>query len=50
MIRMSVREQYGVELGQGIERNPRRAHSRKEFAKRGIKIGISKKPLPADLN
>jgi hypothetical protein len=50
VICVSVREQYGVELWQCIERDPGRAHSRKNSAKRGIEIGVGKKPLAADLN
>jgi hypothetical protein len=41
MIRVGVREQNGVELGQGIERDSGSAHPRKKPAERGIEVGVS---------
>jgi hypothetical protein len=47
---VSVRKQYGIELGQRIELDSRRTHSRENFAECGIEVGVGKKPLPANLD
>ena len=50
MVCVGVREQYRVELWQGIECNSRRAHARKKFPESRIKIGVGEKSPPSDLN
>jgi hypothetical protein len=50
MVCVGVREQYRVELWQGIERNSWRAHARKKLAECRIKIGVGEKSFPSDLN
>jgi hypothetical protein len=50
MIRMRMRQQYGVEFRQCIESDARGADTRKNFAERWIEIGVGENPFPSDFD
>jgi hypothetical protein len=50
VIRVRVREKYGVEPWQRIERDSRCAHPRQELAECCIEIGVSEEFFAANFN
>ena len=47
---MGMGQHYRVELRQRLQRNSRSTYTWQKFAEGRIKIGISEKSFPADLN
>jgi hypothetical protein len=50
MIRMRMRQQYGVEFGQCVKGDTGSTDTREKFAERWIKIGVSENPLSRDFD
>jgi hypothetical protein len=50
MVRMGVRNEYRVKLGQLLQRDSRIAYPGQKPAERRIEVRIGEKPLSADLN
>jgi hypothetical protein len=50
VIRVSVRQQYRIELRECLERDAGSAHSWKQLPQRWIKIGVGENSLSTDLN
>jgi hypothetical protein len=50
MIRVRVRQQYGIEFRQCIDGNTGCADACEKFAERWVEIGVGENPLPPDLD
>jgi hypothetical protein len=50
MVRVRMRQQYGVEFRKGVKGDTGSADTREKFAERWIEIGIGNDPLPPDFD